>query len=82
MSNKISKWGNSSGIRIPKSLMAIAGLSTDDEINLNIVNLDNGERGILIAKSNLNFTDFNLSNKELLEHIIELKNLIENKNKE
>jgi antitoxin component of MazEF toxin-antitoxin module len=48
---RLSKWGNSAGVRIPKSVLQMASLDIDDEIFISCVPLDNGEQGILISGS-------------------------------
>ncbi len=37
MHAKIQKWGNSQGIRIPKSILSIADFSENDEVEIIIV---------------------------------------------
>jgi antitoxin MazE len=34
---KVQKWGNSQGVRIPKSILEIANISTDEEIEIKVV---------------------------------------------
>lgn len=46
---RLSKWGNSVGVRIPKSILDMAGFDSDDDVYISCVPLDNGEQGILIS---------------------------------
>lgn len=46
---RLSKWGNSVGVRIPKSVLGMTGMEVEDDIDINCVQLDNGEQGILIT---------------------------------
>lgn len=48
---RLSKWGNSVGIRIPRSILDMAGFDSDDHVYINCVPLDNGEQGILISRT-------------------------------
>nr|WP_289108668.1 hypothetical protein [uncultured Halomonas sp.] len=48
---RLSKWGHSVGVRIPKSILDMAGFNSDDEVHISCVPLDNGEQGILISGS-------------------------------
>lgn len=34
---KVQKWGNSQGIRIPKTILETAHFSTDEELNITVV---------------------------------------------
>ena len=46
---RLSKWGNSVGVRIPRSILDMAGFDSDDHVYISCVPLDNGEQGILIS---------------------------------
>ena len=47
METRLQKWGNSSGIRIPKSFLKTLNLNTNDEVNISME-----EDKIIISKIN------------------------------
>ena len=34
---KVQKWGNSQGVRIPKSILENANISTDEELEITVI---------------------------------------------
>ena len=47
MYSQVAKWGNSQGVRLPKSILQIAGIQVDDSVELIAQN-----KAILIKPSN------------------------------
>ena len=54
MSSKLQKWGNSIGVRIPKSVLEQANLSVDSEVEVEHVD---GKIIILPVRSSLSLKD-------------------------
>jgi antitoxin component of MazEF toxin-antitoxin module len=76
---RLSKWGNSVGVRIPKSILDMAGFSTDDDVYISCVPLDNGEQGILISKAQ--GSKAAEKDKELYDTLKRIEELVAKQNK-
>lgn len=48
-SKRITKWGNSAGIRLPKDILNQSGLNLEDDVKMEVVQLDDGNNAILIS---------------------------------
>jgi antitoxin MazE len=42
---KVQRWGNSQGVRLPKSVLDLAGIGVGDEVEINV-----SEGGIIVTK--------------------------------
>ena len=58
METRLQKWGNSAGIRIPKSFLKTLNLNTNDEVNISME-----EDKIIISKINKKSISLNILKK-------------------
>jgi antitoxin MazE len=42
---KVQRWGNSQGVRLPKSVLDLAGIDVGDKVEINV-----SDRGIVVTK--------------------------------
>lgn len=69
MMKRICSWGNSSGVRIPKSVLSETDLECGDDVKIKAIDLENGEKGILITSSKVNNDVMGMS-KERVERVL------------
>tara|TARA_B100002019_G_C21185831_1_gene556144 strand:- start:816 stop:1043 length:228 start_codon:yes stop_codon:yes gene_type:complete len=70
MTKRIRGWGNSSGIRLPKTVLAEAELEKDDAVNIKVIHLENGEKGILVTSTDVDNNVVGFS-QQRLSHILD-----------
>lgn len=67
---RISKWGNSAGIRIPKEILSMTDFDINDEVYIKCVELTDGHQGILITSDrDANALSGDIKVYELLQQI-------------
>lgn len=75
---RLSKWGNSVGVRLPKSILEMSGLEIDDDVFISCIPLENGEQGILISGSKgIKVAE---KDKDLYDSVKRIENLLKQNN--